>query len=58
MVDLVYGEELLLPSKMGAQIPGICSPAVLNSSEYLQEKYSQPKYGRNSSIKSLNYDDG
>jgi hypothetical protein len=33
-------------------------PAVLNSSEYLQEKYSQPIYGRNSFIKSLNYDDG
>jgi len=33
-------------------------PAVLNSSEYLQEKYSKPIYGRNSSIKSLNYDDG
>jgi len=33
-------------------------PAVLNSSEYLQEKYSRPIYGRNSSIKSLNYDDG
>jgi hypothetical protein len=33
-------------------------PAVLNSSEYLQEKYSNPIYGRNLSIKSLNYDDG
>jgi len=33
-------------------------PAVLNSSLYLQEKYSKPIYGRNSSIKSLNYDDG
>jgi len=33
-------------------------PAVLNSSEYLQEKYSQPIYGKNSVIKSLNYDDG
>jgi len=33
-------------------------PAVLNSSEHLQEKYSQPIYGRNSTIKSQNYDDG
>jgi hypothetical protein len=33
-------------------------PAVLNSSEYLQEKYSQPIYGKNSTIRSLNYDDG
>jgi hypothetical protein len=32
-------------------------PAVLNSSDYLQEKYSQPIYGKNSLIKSLNYDD-
>jgi hypothetical protein len=33
-------------------------PAVLNSSEYIQGKYSQPIYGKNSTIKSLNYDDG
>jgi hypothetical protein len=33
-------------------------PAVLNSSEYLQNKYSQPIYGKKSIIKSLNYDDG
>ena len=33
-------------------------PAVLNSSEYLQGKYSQPIYGKNSTIRSLNYDDG
>lgn len=33
-------------------------PAVLNSSVYLQEKYSQPIYGRNSIIRSLNFDDG
>ena len=33
-------------------------PAVLNSSEYLQEKYSKPVYGKNSIIRSLNYDDG
>jgi hypothetical protein len=33
-------------------------PAVLNSSEYIQAKYSQPIYGKNSEIKSLNFDDG
>jgi hypothetical protein len=33
-------------------------PAVLNSSEYIQKKYSQPVYGKNSTIKSLNYDNG
>ena len=33
-------------------------PAILNTSEYLQEKYSKPIYGRNSTIRSLNYDDG
>ena len=33
-------------------------PAVLNSSEYIQAKYSQPIYGKNSAIKSLNFDDG
>jgi hypothetical protein len=33
-------------------------PAVLNSSEYIQAKYSQPIYGKTSTIKSLNYDDG
>lgn len=30
-------------------------PAVLNSSEYLQEKYSKPIYGSESGIKSLNF---
>ena len=33
-------------------------PAVLNSSEYIQTKYSQPIYGKTSDIKSLNFDDG
>ena len=32
-------------------------PAVLNSSKYLQEKYSQPIYGAVNGIKSLNYKD-
>ena len=33
-------------------------PAILNSSVFLQEKYSQPIYGKNSTIRSLNFDDG
>jgi hypothetical protein len=33
-------------------------PAILNSSRYLQKKYSEPIYGKNSPIRSLNYDDG
>ena len=33
-------------------------PAVLMSSGYLQQKYSEPIYGKTSLIRSLNYDDG
>jgi len=33
-------------------------PAILSSSKYIQEKYSEPIYGKNSLVKSLNYDDG
>jgi hypothetical protein len=33
-------------------------PAVLNSSEYIQAKYLQPIYGKNSEIESLNFDQG
>ncbi len=33
-------------------------PAVLNSSDYIKEKYSQRIYGKNSEIKSLNFEDG
>lgn len=32
-------------------------PAILNSSEYIQAKYSEPIYGKNSIIKSLNFED-
>ena len=32
-------------------------PAVLNSSEYIQAKYSEPIYGKNSIIKSLNFEE-
>jgi len=33
-------------------------PAVLTSSVYLQCKYAQPVYGRNSAVRSLNFEDG
>jgi hypothetical protein len=33
-------------------------PAVLNSSEYIQQRYSQPIYGKNSEVKSRNFEDG
>ena len=33
-------------------------PAVLQTSEYVQNKYSKSIYGKNSSIKSLNFEDG
>jgi hypothetical protein len=33
-------------------------PAVLSSSDFLQDKYSRPVYGKNSMIKSKNYPDG
>lgn len=32
-------------------------PAILNSSQFLQEKYSQPIYGAKNGIKSLNFND-
>ncbi|MCU4173924.1 DUF2779 domain-containing protein [Carboxylicivirga sp. N1Y90] len=33
-------------------------PAIMNSSEYLKERYIQPIYGLNSEVKSLNFKDG
>ncbi len=33
-------------------------PAILNTSGYLREKYSRPVYGKNSEIRSQNFDDG
>lgn len=33
-------------------------PAILNSSEYIQNKYSQPIYGKSSEIRSQNFEDG
>ena len=33
-------------------------PAILNSSNYIQAKYSKPIYGKNLEIRSLNFEDG
>jgi hypothetical protein len=46
------------PNMGGSNSLKFVLPAVLNSSEYIQTKYSQPIYGKNSQIKSLNFDDG
>ncbi len=46
------------PLMGGSNSLKVVLPAVLNSSDYIQNKYSQPIYGRNSLVKSLNYEDG
>ena len=46
------------PSMRGSNSLKDVLPAVLNSSGYIQSKYSKPIYGKNSEIKSLNFDDG
>jgi hypothetical protein len=46
------------PTMGGSNSLKFVLPAVLNSSEYIQNKYSKPIYGKNSQIKSKNFDDG
>ncbi len=46
------------PKTRGSNSLKAVLPAVLSSSRFLQEKYSQPIYGKNSTIKSKNYPDG
>jgi hypothetical protein len=45
------------PVMKGSNSIKVVLPAILNSSEYLQEKYSQPIYGADGGIVSLNYKD-
>ena len=45
------------PATNGSNSIKYVLPAILNSSKYLQEKYSQPIYGAASGIPSLNYQD-
>lgn len=46
------------PLMVGSNSIKAVLPAVLNSSDHIQQKYSQPIYGKNSEIKSLNFEDG
>ena len=57
MVDLY---ELVIkyyydPAMKGSNSIKVVLPAILNSSQYLQEKYAQPIYGAEKGIKSLNF---
>ena len=45
------------PSTHGSNSIKKVLPAIMNSSSYLQEKYSKPVYGKTDGIKSLNYAD-
>jgi len=45
------------PSTNGSNSIKYVLPAILNSSKYLQEKYSKPIYGAKNGIKSLNFKD-
>ncbi len=45
------------PSTNGSNSIKFVLPAILNSSKYLQEKYSKPIYGSANGIKSLNFKD-
>ena len=54
MVKAYYWHPLMC----GSNSLKVVLPAVLNSSDYIREKYSQPIYGKNSEIRSLNFPDG
>lgn len=46
------------PLMKGSNSIKVVLPAALNASKYVQNKYSKPIYGKNSQIKSLNFEDG
>jgi len=54
MVKRYYYDPLM----KGSNSIKVVLPAALNASKYIQEKYSKPIYGKNSKIKSLNFEDG
>jgi hypothetical protein len=60
MVDmlLLVKKYYYHPSMRGSNSIKAVLPAVLNASKRIKEKYSQPIYGKNSEIKSLNFEDG
>jgi len=57
MVDLcqLVQEYTFYPSGKGRTSIKVTLPAVLNASKYLQERYSQPIYGKGCEIPSLNF---
>jgi len=57
MLDLVK-KYYYHPSMKGSNSIKAVLPAVLNSSEFIKEKYSKPIYGKDSEIKSLNFESG
>lgn len=46
------------PRMKGSNSIKVVLPAVLQTSEYVQKKYSKSIYGKNSAIKSMNFEDG
>ncbi len=46
------------PRMKGSNSIKVVLPAVLQTSEYIQKKYSKSIYGKNSAIRSLNFEDG
>lgn len=60
MIDLldVVKKHYWHPIMGGSNSLKAVLPAVLNCSEHIKEKYSRPIYGRNSGIRSQNFDDG
>ncbi len=60
MIDLleVVKKHYWHPMMKGSNSLKVVLPAILNSSDYIKEKYSRPIYGINSEIKSQNYYDG
>jgi hypothetical protein len=59
MVDMlkVVKDYYYHPIMKGSNSIKVVLPAALNSSNYLQQKYSQPIYGKGKQINSLNFDE-
>lgn len=60
MVDmlLLVKDYYYDPRMKGSNSIKVVLPAVLQTSEYVQKKYSKSIYGKNSAIRSLNFEDG
>jgi hypothetical protein len=46
------------PKMKGSNSIKVVLPTILQTSEYIQTKYSKPIYGKNAAIRSLNFDEG